>query len=72
MTEETHPSSIAVSNAMLQPWQKEEKPYSGKREGMYPARIGGILFLSGMIRIYKIRKKFNRHTICPLLFLNIN
>ena len=50
--------------------------WDGKREEVYPARICGIPFLAGIIpyfsRIYKIWKKINRHTIYPLMFLNIN
>ena len=50
--------------------------WDGEREGMYPACICGIPFLAGIIpyffRIYKIREKINRHTIYPLMFLNIN
>ena len=56
-------------------YEKIQK-WDGKRERVYPACICGIPFLAGIIpyffRIYKIREKINRHTIYPLMFLNIN
>ena len=52
------------------------RKWDGKREGVYLARICGIPFLAGIIpyffRICKIWGKNNRHTIYPLMFLNIN
>jgi hypothetical protein len=39
------------------------------------SRTGGILFIQDdpiLVMYYKIRTRFSRHTIYPLLFLNIN
>ena len=50
--------------------------YDGKWERVYPARICGIPFLVRIIPYFSVfiksGEKMNRHTIYPLIFLNIN